>query len=98
MSLGYGWLDGFIGYAFKHHTERDRRQPQRSIENVLITIFEGKYDTIDFPIYSFSMFERIKKYDENDNMKNVEKPYSIEVGKKRFIKLYSLASTRYVAA
>lgn len=44
------------------------------------------------------MFERIKKYDENDNMKNVEKPYSIEVGKKRFIKLYSLASTRYVAA
>ncbi len=32
-----------------------------------------------FPIHGFSTFERIKKYDENENARNVEKPYSIEV-------------------
>ncbi|MCI8299629.1 MAG: hypothetical protein HFI69_04640 [Lachnospiraceae bacterium] len=49
-----------------------------------------------FPIHSFLTFERIKKYDENEEAWNVGKPYSIEVGgMERTIIIYGIASTRF---
>ena len=69
---------------------------QRSIGNVPLTVFEDEHDTVGFPIYSFSTFERIKKYDENEKAGNVEKPYSMEVrGTERTINIYGIASTRF---
>ena len=49
-----------------------------------------------FPIHSFSTFERIKKYDENEDAGNVRKPYSIGVrDTERMITIYGIASTRF---
>ena len=49
-----------------------------------------------FPIHSFSTFERIKKYDENEDAGNVGKLYSIEVrDTERTITIYGIASTRF---
>lgn len=42
--------------------------------------FEDKHDAVGFQIYSFSTFDRIKKWDENVNGKSAEKPYFIEAG------------------
>lgn len=54
------------------------------------------HNTVGFPVHSFSMFERIKKYDENKNAGNVEKPYSIEVrGTERTVNIYGIASTKF---
>lgn len=51
---------------------------------------------VGFQIHSFSTFERIKKYDENENVGNVEKSYSIELrGTERRINIYGIASTRF---
>lgn len=51
---------------------------------------------MEFPIHSFSTFERIKKYDENEDAENVGKPYSIEVrDMERTITIYGIASTRF---
>ena len=63
---------------------------QRSSGNVPLTVFWGGYDTVGFPIHSFSTFERIKKYDENEDAGDVGKPYSIEVcDTPRWINLYA---------
>jgi len=52
-----------------------------------------------FLVHSFSTSERIKKYNENVDARNVEKPYSIEVrGAKRTINIYGIASTSFQAA
>ncbi|MDE7020809.1 MAG: hypothetical protein K2P23_07900, partial [Lachnospiraceae bacterium] len=48
---------------------------QRSSGNVPLTVFGDGHDTVGFPIHSFSTFERIKKYDENEDAGNVGKPY-----------------------
>ena len=49
-----------------------------------------------FQIQSFLTFERIKKYDENEDAGNVGKPYSIEVrDTERTITIYGIASTRF---
>lgn len=46
-----------------------------------------------FPIHSFSTFERIKKYDENEDAGDVGNPYSIEVSDTpRWINLYAAAN------
>lgn len=46
-----------------------------------------------FPIHSFSTFERIKKYDEDENVGDVEKPYFVEVcDTPRLINLYAVAN------
>ena len=69
---------------------------QRSIGNVPLTVFLDGHDTVGFPIHSFSTFERIKKYDENEDAGNVGKPYSIEVrDTERTITIYGIASTRF---
>ena len=66
---------------------------QRSSGNVPLIVFWDEHDTVGFPIHSFSTFERIKKYDENENAENVGKPYSIEVCDiPRWINLYVAAS------
>lgn len=69
---------------------------QRSSDNVPLTVFLDGHDTVGFLIHSFSTFERIKKYDENENAGNVGKPYSIEVrDTERTITIYGIASTRF---
>ena len=69
---------------------------QRSSGNVPLTVFWDGHDTVGFPIHSFSTFERIKKYDENEDAGNVGKPYSIEVrDTERTITIYGIASTRF---
>jgi len=69
---------------------------QRSSGNVPLTVFLDGHDTVGFPIHSFSTFERIKKYDENEDAENVGKPYSIEVrDTERTITIYGIASTRF---
>ncbi len=75
---------------------RDRRQPQGRIGNVPLTVFGNEHDTVGFPIHSFSTYERIKKYNENENTGNVKKSYSIEVrGAERTINIYGIALTRF---
>ncbi len=59
-------------------------------------VFGDGHETVGFPIHSFSTFERIKKYDENEDAGNVGKPYSIEVrDTERTITIYGIASTRF---
>ena len=56
--------------------------------------YEDKREVFGFKVHSFSTFEKIKKYDETDNVESAEKPYSIEVGRtKRTINLYLLSFT-----
>ena len=51
------------------------------------------HETVGFPIHSFSTFERIEKYDENEDAGNVGKPYSIEVcDTPRWINLYAVVN------
>ena len=62
---------------------------QRSSGNVPLIAFGDGRDTMGFLIHSFSTFERIKKYDENENAGNVGKPYFIEVrNTERFITIW----------
>ena len=42
--------------------------------------YEDKREVFGLKIHSFSTLDRIKKYDDSDNEKNAEKPYSIKVG------------------
>lgn len=61
--------------------------------------YEDKREVFGFKVHSFSTFEKIKKYDETDNVESAEKPYSIEVGRtKRTINLYAIASTKFQIA
>lgn len=58
--------------------------------------YEDKREVFEFKIHSFSTLDEIKKYDDSDNGKSVEKPYSIEAGEtKRTISLYAIASTKF---
>ena len=51
-----------------------------------------------FLVHSFLTSERIKKYNENENVGDVEKPYSIEVrGAERTINIYGIASANFQA-
>ena len=69
---------------------------QRSIGNVPFVRFGDKHESIGFQIYSFSTFDRIKKWDEDINGKNAKNPYFIENGGiPRTINLYAMASTRF---
>ena len=70
--------------------------PREAPGNVPLTAFWDGHDTVGFPIHSFSTFERIKKYDENEDAGDVGKPYSIEVrDTERTITIYGIASTRF---
>lgn len=54
--------------------------------------FDNKPDEIGFQIYSFSTFDRIKKWDENVSEKNAEIPYFTRVSNtERTINLYAIA-------
>lgn len=66
---------------------------QRSSGNVPFIVFWDGHETVGFPIHSFSTFERIKKYDENEDAGNVGRPYSIDVcDTPRWINLYAAAN------
>ena len=61
--------------------------------------YEDKREVFGFKIHSFSTHDRIKKYDDSDNEKSTEKPYSIEVGEtERTINLYAIATTKFQIA
>ncbi len=61
--------------------------------------YEDKRDVFGFKVHSFSPFDKIKKYDEADTLKSVEKPYFTEVGKtRRTINLYVVASAKFQIA
>ena len=61
--------------------------------------YEDNREVFGFKIHSFSTLDRIKKYDDSDNEKSTEKPYSIEVGEtERTINLYAIASTKFQVA
>lgn len=61
--------------------------------------YEDKREVFGFQVHSFSTFDKIKKYDETESPQSAEKPYSIEVGKKkRTINLYAVASTKFEIA
>jgi len=58
--------------------------------------YEDKCEIFGFKVNSFSTFDKIKKHDEADTLKSVEKPYFTEVGKtKRTINLYVVASANF---
>lgn len=81
-------MDNFLGEFCNRYT-------YRSIGNVPATIFEDGHGTVGFPVHSFSTFERIKKYDENEDAGNVGKPYSIEVRGTERINIYGITSKRF---
>lgn len=61
--------------------------------------YEDKREVFGFKVHSFSTFDKIKKYDEADTLKSVEKPYFTEVGKtRRTINLYVVASAKFQIA
>ena len=69
---------------------------QRSISNAPFVQFGDKHDSIGFQIYSFSTFDRIKKWDEDMNGKSVGNPCIIKDGSTlRTVNLYAMASTRF---
>ena len=73
--------------------------PREASEMFQSIKYEDKREVFGFKIHSFSTLDRIKKYDDSDNEKNAEKPYSIKVGEtKRTINLYAIATTKFQIA
>ena len=73
--------------------------PREASEMFQCIKYEDKREVFGLKIHSFSTLDRIKKYDDSDNGKSVEKPYSIEVGEiERTINLYAIASTKFQVA
>jgi hypothetical protein len=73
--------------------------PREASEMFQCIKYEDKREVFGFKVHSFSTFERIKKYDEEENTKSAEKPYSIEFGKtKRTLNLYAIASAKFEIA
>lgn len=61
--------------------------------------FGDKHGAVGFQIFSFSIYDRIRKWNEDVNGRNVEKPYFVEVGSiARTINFFAIASTSYEAA
>ena len=68
--------------------------PREASEMFQCIKYEDKREVFGLKIHSFSTLDRIKKYDDSDNEKNAEKPYSIKVGEtKRTINLYAIATS-----
>lgn len=73
--------------------------PREASEMFQCIKYEDKREVFGLKIHSFSTLDRIKKYDDSDNEKNAEKPYSIKVGEtKRTINLYAIATTKFQIA
>lgn len=61
--------------------------------------YEDKREAFGLNIHGFSTPNRIKKYNDSDNEKSAEKPYSIKLGEtERTINLYAIASTKFQVA
>lgn len=74
-------------------------EPREASEMFQCIKYEDKREVFGLKIHSFSTLDRIKKYDDSDNEKNAEKPYSIKVGEtKRTINLYAIATTKFQIA
>ena len=73
--------------------------PREASEMFQCIKYEDKREVFGLKIHSFSTLDRIKKYNDSDNGKSAEKPYSIEVGEiERTINLYAIASTKFQVA
>ena len=73
--------------------------PREASEMFQCIKYEDKREVFGLKIHSFSTLDRIKKYDNSDNGKSAEKPYSIEVGEiERTINLYAISSTKFQVA
>ena len=74
-------------------------EPREASEMFQCIKYEDKREVFGLKIHSFSTLDRIKKYDDSDNGKSAEKPYSIKVGEtKRTINLYAIATTKFQIA
>ena len=105
-----GGPDGELGASLRYMCQR-YTMPQAKVKGLLTDIsreasemfqcikYEDKREVFGLKIHSFSTLDRIKKYDDSDNEKNAEKPYSIKVGEtKRTINLYAIATTKFQIA
>ena len=105
-----GGPDGELGASLRYMCQR-YTMPQAKVKGLLTDIsreasemfqcikYEDKREVFGLKIHSFSTLDRIKKYDNSDNGKSAEKPYSIEVGEiERTINLYAIASTKFQVA
>lgn len=80
-------------------SEATTEAPREASEMFQCIKYEDKREVFGLKIHSFSTLDRIKKYDDSDNGKSAEKPYSIEVGEiERTINLYAIASTKFQVA
>ena len=85
-----GGPDGELGASLRYMCQR-YTMPQAKVKGLLTDIsreasemfqcikYEDKREVFGLKIHSFSTLDRIKKYDNSDNGKSAEKPYSIEV-------------------
>ena len=88
-----------VKYAKRYTPEKVAKSPREASEMFLCIKYEDKREVFGLKIHSFSTLDRIKKYDDSDNEKNAEKPYSIKVGEtKRTINLYAIATTKFQIA
>ena len=72
--------------------------PTEASEMFRLGNFGDKHDTVGFQIFSFSTYDRIRKWNEDVNGRDVEKTYFVEVGSTaRTINLFAIASTRFEA-
>ena len=92
-------LDGLEKYRAKIRAHDASSVPREASEMFQCIKYEDKRELFGLKIHSFSTLDRIKKYDDSDNEKNAEKPYSIKVGEtKRTINLYAIATTKFQIA
>ena len=100
------WRMGGSLFGFLNHREHFEPMmwtaasiPREASEMFQCIKYEDKREVFGLKIHSFSTLDRIKKYDDSDNGKSAEKPYSIEVGEiERTINLYAIASTKFQVA
>ena len=91
--VGFRFTEAQVFITATAATPREASEMFQSIK------YEDKREVFGFKIHSFSTLDRIKKYDDSDNGKSAEKPYSIEVGEiERTINLYAIATTKFQVA
>lgn len=87
----FGGPDGELAASMRYLAQR-YTMPYKEVTGILTDIgteapemfqtekWMDKSDFSGFFLRSFTTFDRIKKWDESDNLKSAEKPYIIEVG------------------
>lgn len=95
----YIWNIDYVTDIAREYKKLCPSVPREASEMFQCIKYEDKREVFGLKIHSFSTLDRIKKYDDSDNEKNAEKPYSIKVGEtKRTINLYAIATTKFQIA